>query len=139
MSSVSQQSDGKRMKHNSSAQQLGIELVDCLEWRGWAPGGEYSRQLVIRNVSTRAIKFTYKLPRSKVFSMGFPRTISLMAGMASSIKVVFRPVKMQAYEDEIPIILEHSVLSVRVIAWTPRLSMEVPAQVDLGYCAVKEV
>lgn len=66
---------------------FGIECPDHLEWSGWQPGGEYSRKLVVRNVSNHTVKFKYKLPRSKYFSMAFPEPVSLMAGMSVPLKV----------------------------------------------------
>lgn len=66
---------------------FGIECPDRLEWSGWQAGGEYSRKLVVRNVSNSTVKFKYKLPRSKYFSMAFPEPVSLMAGMSVPLKV----------------------------------------------------
>jgi cilia- and flagella-associated protein 65 len=45
---------------------------------------------VVRNVSSSTVKFKYKLPRSKYFSMEFPEPVSLMAGMSISLKVCLR-------------------------------------------------
>ena len=59
--------------------------LDCgvgLLWKQWDVGGEYSKKLTIRNVTEHSIKFVYKLPETRFFSMDFPETIILSAGMS---------------------------------------------------------
>lgn len=68
--------------HNSH----GLSLPEALVWRHWAPGGEYTRKLVIKNVSTHAIRFNYKLNQTKVFSMDFPEPVRLSPGMTYALK-----------------------------------------------------
>ena len=34
----------------------GLDCADVLRWRQWEPGGTYVRSVVLKNVSTKAIK-----------------------------------------------------------------------------------
>ena len=66
---------------------FGVDCGDGLEWvAGWEPGGEYTKQLVVKNVSTSVVKLKYKLPESKFFSMAFPETIKLTAGLSKTLQ-----------------------------------------------------
>ena len=66
---------------------FGVDCGDGLEWpAGWEPGGEYTKTVVVKNVSTRLIKLKYRLPETKFFSMTFPETISLVAGMSKALQ-----------------------------------------------------
>ena len=66
---------------------FGIECADELEWRSWQPGGEYVRNLIVKNVSQQIQKISYRLPASKVFSMGYPVPLKLSPGMSYPIRV----------------------------------------------------
>ena len=66
---------------------FGIECPDELEWRNWQPGGDYVRTLVVKNVSQQIQKISYRLPASKVFSMGYPVPLKLSPGMSYPIRV----------------------------------------------------
>jgi hypothetical protein len=56
------------------------------------PGGEYVKNLVIKNVTTKTQKIQYKLPSTKFFSMEFPKVMTLSAGMSWTVPITFRPV-----------------------------------------------
>ena len=79
---------------------FGVDIpADRLEWKaGWQPGGEYTKQLVVKNVSTRVMKIKYRLPESKYFSMAFPETIKLTPGLAKVLTNMldFEAVAMRA-------------------------------------------
>ena len=67
---------------------FGVDCGDGLEWHaGWEPGGEYTKQLVVKNVSKQVVRLKYKLPESKFFSMAFPETITLTAGLSTVLQV----------------------------------------------------
>lgn len=67
---------------------FGVDCADELVWgAGWEPGGEYTKQLVIKNVGTKVMKIKYQLPVSKYFSMAFPETINLTAGLSKTLQV----------------------------------------------------
>ena len=50
------------------------------------PGGEYTKKLVIKNVAKTIQKVKYRLPKSKNFSMAFPETINLTAGLSKTLQ-----------------------------------------------------
>ena len=49
------------------AQVWGLDCCETLRWKFWEPGGTYVRSVVLKNVSTRALKVKYKLPKTKYF------------------------------------------------------------------------
>jgi hypothetical protein len=66
---------------------FGVDCGDGLTWEaGWQPGGEYTKQLVVKNVSKHVVRLKYKLPESKFFSMAFPETIVLTAGLSAVLQ-----------------------------------------------------
>ena len=67
---------------------FGVDCGDGLTWAaGWQPGGEYTKQLIVKNVSKQVVRIKYKLPESKFFSMAFPETIQLMPGLTTVLQV----------------------------------------------------
>lgn len=56
------------------------------------PGGEYVKHIVIKNVVMKTQKIRYALPTSTYFSMDFPETKTLSAGMSWTVPITFRPV-----------------------------------------------
>ena len=67
---------------------FGVDCGDGLEWAAnWVPGGEYTKSLVVKNVSKNVVKLRYKLPESKFFSMAFPETIKLTPGLSKTLQV----------------------------------------------------
>ena len=71
---------------------LGVDCGDGLEWlANWEPGGEYTKTVVVKNVSTKVIKIKYRLPETKFFSMNFPETITLTAGLSKTLQAASRP------------------------------------------------
>ena len=67
---------------------FGVDCGDGLTWAaGWQPGGEYTKQLVVKNVSKNMVRLKYKLPESKFFSMAFPEVIQLNAGLSTVLQV----------------------------------------------------
>lgn len=76
---------------------FGLDCPDHVIWSGWEAGGEYHRTLVVQNVSDHTVRFNYKLPQSKYFTMSFPEPVKLMAGMSIPLEITFRPVKQLPY------------------------------------------
>ena len=68
---------------------FGFDTGDGLTWQAgkWEPGGEYTKTLIVKNVTTKVMKLKYKLPETKFFSMAFPETISLTAGLSKALQV----------------------------------------------------
>ncbi|RLN68917.1 hypothetical protein BBP00_00000731 [Phytophthora kernoviae] len=126
--------------------------VDCgdyirFEAGSWSPGGEHLRQLTVRNVSQRTVKFKYELPRTKYFSMNFPTVMTLSPGMLTTLDVAFRPVKLEEYDDFVGFsvhVIEGGVAAVTgrfrvpVMARIAALKVEIPFGVDFGFCPTKE-
>jgi hypothetical protein len=50
------------------------------------------KHLVVKNVVMKTQKIKYKLPQTRYFSMEFPETQTLSAGMSWTIPITFRPV-----------------------------------------------
>jgi hypothetical protein len=70
---------------------FGVDCGDGLTWAaGWVPGGEYTKQLIVKNVSKTVVRLKYKLPESKFFSMAFPEMIQLTPGLSMTLQVSAR-------------------------------------------------
>ena len=107
------------------SQVWGIDCAEELEWRGWEPGGEYVRSLVVKNVSTKTLKVKYKLPATKYFSMEFPEPIKLSPGMSATVDVTFRPIKREQYDDFIEFTVPGGTFDVKITALLPVVAVEV--------------
>eukprot|EP00644_Phytophthora_capsici_P011475 jgi/Phyca11/118912/e_gw1.37.113.1 len=127
----------------------GLDCGDSIRFEAgsWAPGGEHVRQLTVRNVSQRTIKFKYELPHTKYFSMNFPTIVTLSPGMLTTLDVAFRPVKLEEYDDFVGFhvhVIEGGVAAVSgrfrvpVVARIAALKVEIPHGVDFGFCPTKE-
>lgn len=116
----------------------GPNLIDAIVFRpGWAPGGEYSLKLTVRNVSGSIKKFKYRLPSSRFFSMAFPEWVTLPPGCFVCLDVVFRPVELSEYDDAIAITVRDSHdqgFLVPVRALLSNIVVTVPQGLDFGYC-----
>ncbi|GLC34162.1 Cilia- and flagella-associated protein 65 [Pleodorina starrii] len=119
-------------------QMFGLDCPEQLEWRHWNPGTEYAKQLVIKNVSTSVLKMRFKQPTSKAFSMEFPEPFKLRPGMSQSLKVIFRPLKLQHYSDNVELFVGNASFLVPVHAYTPVTHIEVPPSLDFGFTPTKE-
>lgn len=70
---------------------FGVDCGDGLVWlANWKPGGEYTKSLVVKNVSKQTVKLRYKLPESKFFNMAFPEAIKLTPGLSATLQVRLR-------------------------------------------------
>ncbi|KAG2525972.1 hypothetical protein JM18_004505 [Phytophthora kernoviae] len=127
----------------------GVDCGDSIRFEAgsWSPGGEHLRQLTVRNVSQRTVKFKYELPRTKYFSMNFPTVMTLSPGMLTTLDVAFRPVKLEEYDDFVGFsvhVIEGGVTAVTgrfrvpVMARIAALKVEIPFGVDFGFCPTKE-
>ena len=41
-------------------QNYGIEVNAGIQWQGWEPGGEYTKQITLKNVQVKTQKIIYK-------------------------------------------------------------------------------
>ena len=118
---------------------FGVDCGDGLEWAaGWEPGGEYTKTLTVKNVSTKVMKLKYKLPTSKFFSMAYPETINLTAGLSKSLQISFRPIRLEEYDDVVQFFTEKGSFVVPISAAIPRISSKVPEHLDFGFCPCAE-
>ncbi|OQR93771.1 hypothetical protein ACHHYP_02303 [Achlya hypogyna] len=113
----------------------------------WAPGGEHTKKLTVKNVSNKTIKFKYDLPRTKYFSMDFPVLITLSPGTSRVLDIAFRPVQYEEYDDFIRFsvhIIDGGVKATNGLFRLPvkaRISMlrvELPSGLDFGFCPTAE-
>ena len=120
---------------------FGVDCGDGLEWKGgtWAPGGDYSKKLIVRNVSDETIKLKYRLPQTKFFSMDFPELIKLSPGMAYTVSVIFRPIRYEKYDDHIEFIIRKKSFFVPIKARLSKIATAIPSHLDFGFCTVNEV
>eukprot|EP00798_Chlamydomonas_sp_ICE-L_P020949 gene20949-27801_t len=119
-------------------EQFGLECLDQLEWRKWEPGTEYVKYLSFKNVSKNAVTIKYKQTASKAFSMDFPEPHKIRPGMSASLKVTFRPRKMQQYSDHIELFVGDSSFLVLIEAYLPAVHIEVPGQLDFSFAPTKD-
>lgn len=108
----------------------------------WAPGRDYTQQVILRNVSLEVKKLKYKLPTTTLFSMPFPEIIVLSPGMSFEVEVTFRPIVYECYADAIFFHVNNGNsrggFYVEVQALIPTLDIEIPSEIDFGFCATAE-
>ncbi|KDO31856.1 hypothetical protein SPRG_03776 [Saprolegnia parasitica CBS 223.65] len=113
----------------------------------WAPGGEHTKKLVVKNVSNKTIKFKYDLPRTKYFSMDFPLLMTLSPGTSRVLDIAFRPVQYEEYDDCIRFTVHiidggvqatNGTFRLPVKARIAMLRIEVPSGLDFGFCPTAE-
>ncbi|OQS03825.1 hypothetical protein THRCLA_03886 [Thraustotheca clavata] len=113
----------------------------------WAPGGEHSKKLYVKNVSNKTIKFKYDLPRTKYFSMDFPLLITLSPGTSRMLDIAFRPVQYEEYDDFIRFTVNiidggvkatNGTFRLPVKARISMLRIDLPNGLDFGFCPTSE-
>ncbi|RQM20668.1 hypothetical protein B5M09_010359 [Aphanomyces astaci] len=110
----------------------------------WAPGGEHTKKLHVKNVSNRTLKLKYDLPRTKYFSMEFPVLITLSPGTSRVLDIAFRPVQYEEYDDFIRVLVHIIDGGVKATSGSFRLPVKarismlhtvIPsAGIDFGFC-----
>ncbi|KAJ1558489.1 hypothetical protein HK096_011640 [Nowakowskiella sp. JEL0078] len=118
--------------------QFGVDCAELVHFAHWEPGGEHIKQLVIKNVVMKTQKIKYKLPQTRYFSMEFPETITLSAGMSWTIPITFRPVAKEPYSDTIEFTSSFGKFMIPIKASLPEHILEFPNSVDFGMCPVRE-
>lgn len=43
-----------------TVENFGIEVNERVQWQGWEPGGEYTKQITLKNVQVKTQKIVYK-------------------------------------------------------------------------------
>ncbi|ORY53838.1 hypothetical protein BCR33DRAFT_674998 [Rhizoclosmatium globosum] len=116
----------------------GIDCADLVHFTHWEPGGEHVKQLVIKNVVMKTQKIKYKLPKTRFFSMEFPETVTLSAGMSWTIPITFRPVAKESYNDVIEFTTSFGKFYLPIKATLPEHVLEYPKSIDFALCPLKE-
>ncbi|KAJ7389222.1 hypothetical protein OS493_032690 [Desmophyllum pertusum] len=117
---------------------FGIEVADSVTWQGWEPGGEYTQQIVLKNVQIKTQKLQYKSPSSRFFTTLYPKPIVLSSGTSFTLPVTFRPLEKGQYEDCIQFEANDGLFSVPMRAVLPKADIAVPDSLKFGMCAVKD-
>lgn len=132
--------DRTRMKARREARQhaLGIDCVDRLTWKDWAPGGEYTRKILVKNIDRASQTIQLAMPtHKKIFITPFPEPITLSSGVSHEIAISFRPVEVVELHDAITISVEgRGSFQVRLDCLTPYAKLSMPSSYDFDYCAV---
>ncbi|CAH3043041.1 unnamed protein product, partial [Porites evermanni] len=121
-----------------SVNHFGIEVADSVTWQGWEPGGEYTQQIVLKNVQIKTQKLQYKSPSSRFFTTLYPKPIVLSSGTSFTLPVTFRPLEKGQYEDCIEFETHEGVFSIPMKAVLPKADIAVPDSLKFGMCAVKD-
>ncbi|NXH29691.1 CFA65 protein, partial [Myiagra hebetior] len=116
----------------------GIEVPETLSWHGWELGKEIIRHLTLKNVGGKAQKLSYRAPSTPFFTV-FPQPITLNPGLSVTLPIVFRPSEKRDYEDSILFMKAEGEFSVALRARLPRVSLSMPATVQLPVCAVHNI
>lgn len=117
---------------------FGIEVSDSVTWQGWQPGGEYTQQIVLKNVQIKTQKLQYKSPSSRFFTTLYPKPIVLSSGTSFTLPVTFRPLEKGQYEDCIEFETNEGIFSVPMRAVLPKADIALPDSLKFGMCAVKD-
>lgn len=80
---------------------MGLELPDCLIWRGWEPGNHYAKKLVVKNTSTQWIILQHKPNTTSFFDYDHPGSVKIPPGMQHVFIVTFRPTTMMEHHDTV--------------------------------------
>ncbi|KAJ3349706.1 hypothetical protein HDU83_000324 [Entophlyctis luteolus] len=118
---------------------FGIDCAELVHFTHWEPGGEHVKHLIVKNVVMKTQKIKYKLPKTRFFSMEFPETVTLSAGMSWTIPITFRPVAKEAYNDVIEFTTSFGKFYLPIKATLPEHDLAFAPSVDFMLCPVKEV
>jgi hypothetical protein len=116
----------------------GIEVPTGVTWREWEPGGEYTKQLTLKNVKFKTQKISYKLPESCHFTSLYPQPIVLSAGTSFALPLTFRPGTKTNYEEAIVFETPEGQFDVAMRAVLPQAKLSVPDSLNFGMCAVSD-
>ncbi|KAG5490170.1 hypothetical protein JKF63_00289 [Porcisia hertigi] len=117
---------------------LGVDCVDCLTWKDWVPGKEYTRKILVKNIDRDSRTVQLSLPANrKVFMTPFPEPIALSSGVSHEIVIIFRPKELVELHDAVTITVEgRGSFQVRLDCLTPYAKLQLPSNHDFGYCPV---
>ncbi|XP_033103427.1 cilia- and flagella-associated protein 65-like [Anneissia japonica] len=128
----------KKNQQNKKTSKYGIEVVSNLAWKGWEPGGEYTKRIVLKNVLVKTQKIKYSIPNSRFFTTLYPETIVLSAGTSFSLPVTFRPLDKIPYDDKIEFKTSEGIFEVPLSAVLPKHDLSLPQELNFGMCAAAD-
>ena len=70
--------------------------------------------------------------------MEFPQLLTLSPGTFVALDVVFRPIRLEAYDDFVTFRTESGKFRIRVCSRISHLEVETPPTIDFGFCPVGE-
>lgn len=129
----------KSSARQERCRRYGFDCVDFLEWKGWDVGGEYKLTVSLKNVGKKMAAIKYKLPASKYFGMEFPMVAKVSPGMSYHVDVIFRPIHMEAYEDEILFTTPMGDFAIPIRAVLLSKSFFVAESFEFGFCPTMEM
>ncbi|KAJ9469647.1 hypothetical protein DIPPA_02160 [Diplonema papillatum] len=125
-------------KREERKARFGVDCLDKVTWKNWAPGGEYVASIDLTNCRPKLQVLQYKLPQQKaVFFLEFPEPITLSSGMRCSIRVSFRPTRLAPFTDSVEIVTDKGSFFVDLEALIPYTAMSVPEKHDFGMSPVQ--
>ncbi|XP_006820550.2 cilia- and flagella-associated protein 65-like [Saccoglossus kowalevskii] len=116
----------------------GIEVVEGVTWKGWEPGAEYTKNIILKNVNVKTQKIKYSSPTSRFFTTLYPQPIVLSAGTSYTLPVTFRPLEKDVYEDSIEFQTLDGAFKVPICAVLPKHELAVPEHLQFGMCAAQD-
>lgn len=129
------------LSREERVKRFGIDCGDGLCWAGgtWGPGGEFIKNLTVKNLSERVQKIKYRVPDTKFFYLDFPEVIRLAPGNHKNIEVRFRPIRLEEYDDFIEFKTDSGKFKVPICSRLAVLKLKVPDRIDFGCEPVNEV
>ncbi|XP_072031285.1 cilia- and flagella-associated protein 65-like [Amphiura filiformis] len=121
--------------NGSKTNHYGIEVAKGLTWKGWEPGGEYTKHVILKNVKVKTQKLKYSNPNTRFFTTLYPEPIVLSAGTSFSLPVTFRPLERNKYEDCIEFETMDGKFEVPIQAVLPQHNLSLPEHLNFGMCA----
>ncbi|XP_025115261.1 cilia- and flagella-associated protein 65-like isoform X2 [Pomacea canaliculata] len=117
----------------------GLEVVQQLVWQGWEAGSEYTKNIVVKNVSSKSHKLHFSSPQTRFFSTLYPKPVMLSPGTSFCLPVTFRPLEKIKYKDKIHFQTKEGIIEVPLLAVLPVAAVAVPACLDFQMCAAHDV
>jgi len=117
----------------------GIEVLEKLIWKDWTKGKEYSKNLVLKNISVKTLKLSYRVPESRFFSTLYPKPLFLSAGSSFTLPITFRPLETVGYDDQVVFFFKNGdefIIPLRAVL--PKTDISIPINLDFKMCAVKD-
>jgi hypothetical protein len=139
---LSQKLDSQPIQVLSREKRQALYGIDCISdvvFSKWKVGNEYVKALTIKNITTKTQKIKYVLPDSKVFLLDFPHTITLCAGMSTSIPITFIPEEKKIYEEVLPVDCSFGRFYINISSSIPKHAIDIPKSISFGYCPINEV